>query len=159
MQRLIFHKLMKKNLITHETTDISFFEMINEIEESIKIDNDEIDQNVKSDEKSFFSKSRNEDLARDFADIKINQLSKQLNQSTFTFQLIASNCFSKNIFKSNYVKLNNLNYKSRDRDDRRKNAVKKIIEFSTQIDKTRDFAVKIKKIRIFVAVAYKIFTF
>ena len=90
-----FLQINEKNLITHETIDISFSEMIDEVEKSMKIDADEIDQNVKNDKKSVSSKSRNENLVRDFADMKINQLSKQSDQSTFTFQLIASNRFSK----------------------------------------------------------------
>ena len=49
-----FLQISEKNLITHKITDISFSEMINEIEKSIKINNDKIDQNVKSDKKSVF---------------------------------------------------------------------------------------------------------
>ena len=154
-----FSQINKKDLITYKTIDISFFEIIDEIEKSIKIDDDEIDQNVKNEKKSIFSKSRDENLIRNFADMKINQSSEQSDQSTFTFQSIVLNRFSKNIFKSNYVKLNNSNYKFQNRDNRKKNAVKKIIEFSTQIDKMRNFVVKIKKIRISIAVTYKIFTF
>ena len=74
---LNFSQISEKDLITHKTIDILFFEIIDEIEKSMKIDNDEIDQNVKNDEKSVFSKSHNENLARDFADMKINQSSKQ----------------------------------------------------------------------------------
>ena len=40
-----------------------------------------------------------------------------------------------------------------------KNAIKQIIEFLTQINKTQNSAIKIKKIKIFVAIIYKIFTF
>ena len=154
-----FSQINEKDLITHKTIDISFFEMIDEIEKSIKIDDDEIDQNVKSDEESVFSKSRDENLIWNFADMKINQSLKQSNQSTFTFQSTASNRFLKNISKLNYAKLNDSDYKFRNRDDRKKNVIKKIIEFSAQIDKTRNFVVKIKKIRISVAATYKIFTF
>ena len=38
----------------------------------------------------------------------------------------------------------------------KKNTVRKIIEFLTQIDKTQNFAVKIKKIKTSVAITYKI---
>ena len=103
-----------KQLIFH------FFEMIDEVEKSMKINDDKIDQNAENDEKSVFSKLRDEDLIRNFADMKINQSSEQSNQSTFTFQSTALNRFSKNIFKLNYVKLNDSDYKSRDRDDRKK---------------------------------------
>ena len=156
---LDFLQISEKDLITHETINISFSEMIERAEKSIKIDDDEIDQNVESDEKSVFSKLRDEDLIQNFADMKINQSSEQSDQSTCTFQLTASNRLSESISKSNYVKLNNSDYKFQNRDDRKKNAVKKIIEFSAQIDKTRNFAVKIKKIKTSLATTYKIFTF
>ena len=156
---LDFSQISEKNLTSHETIDISFFEIIDGVEKSMKIDDDEIDQNVENDEKSVSSKSRDKDLVQDFADMKINQSSEQSNQSTFTFQSTASNRFSRNIFKSNYAKLNDSDYKFQDRDDRKKNAVKKIIKSSAQIDTTRDFAVKIKKIKTSVAATYKISTF
>ena len=156
---LDFSQTSEKDLITHETADISFFEVVGEAEKSMKIDNDEIDQNVESDEESVFSKSRDENLVRNFADMKINQPSEQSDQSTSTFQSTASDRFSRNIFRSNYAKLNDSDHKFRDRDDRKKNAVRKIIKFSTQIDKTRGFAAKIKKIRTSVAATYKISTF
>ena len=120
-----FSQTSEKDLITHKTTDISFFEMVDEIGKSMKIDDDEIDQNVKSDEESVFSKSRNKDLVRNFADMKINQSSEQSDQSTFTFQSTASDRFSRNISKPNYVKLNDSDYKFRDRDDRKKMQSKK----------------------------------
>ena len=156
---LDFSQISEKDLIKYEIIDISFSEMIDEVGKSMKIDDNEVDQNVENDKKSIFSKSRDKNLARNFADMKINQSSEQLNQSTFIFQSIASNNFLRNIFRPNYVKLNNSDYKLRNRDDRKKNAIKKIIESLAQIDKTRDFAVKIKKIRFFVAATYKILTF
>ena len=50
--------------------------MIDEIEKSMKNDDDTIDQNVESKEKSVFSKLHNENLIQDFVDMKINQSSK-----------------------------------------------------------------------------------
>ena len=50
--------------------------MIDRIGKSIKIDDDKIDQNVENDEELIFSKLRDENLIRNFADMKINQLSK-----------------------------------------------------------------------------------
>ena len=120
-----FSQISVKDLITHKTIDISFSEMIDEVKKSMNIDNDEIDQNVKNDEESVFLKSCNENLVRDFANIKINQSSEQLSRSTFIFQSIASNRFSKNIFKLNYVKFNDLNYKFQNRNDRKKMQSKK----------------------------------
>ena len=70
---LNFLQINEKDLITYETINILFSEMIDEIEKSMKIDNDKIDQNVESDEKSVFLKLRNENLVRNFADMKINQ--------------------------------------------------------------------------------------
>ena len=108
----------------------------------------------------FFFQSRDEGLTRKFENLRIDQKSEQSESSTSsTFQSITSNQFFRNVFRFDYVKLNDTNYKPRDRNDRKKNAIRKIIESSAQIDKTKDFAARIKKTRNSVAVTYKIFTF
>ena len=108
----------------------------------------------------FFFQSRDENLTREFENLRIDQKSEQSKSSApSTFQLITSNRFFRNVPRSDYVKLNDSNYKSRNRNDRKRNAVKKIIESSAQIDKTKGFAAKIKKTRNSVAVTYKILTF
>ena len=152
-----FSRSSEKNLITHETVDISAFDEVDENEKMMKIDNDDNDDN---DEKSIFFQSRDEGLTREFENLRIDQKSKQSESSaSSTSQSITSNRFFRNVFRPDYVKLNDSGYKLRNRNDRRRNAVKKIIEFSAQIDKTKDFAAKIKKTKNSVAVTYKIFTF
>ena len=122
-----FSRINEKDFITYRTAHISFSEMVDGIGGSIKIDKDKINQNVKSDEKSVFPQSRDKDLTRDFANMKINQQLEQLeqfNQSTFLFQSFASGRFFTIIFKLNHVKLNNSDYKFRDCANRGKNAIK-----------------------------------
>ena len=48
---------------------------------------------LKAIKSQFFLKLRNKNLIQKFADMKINQSSEQLNQSTFIFQSTASNRF------------------------------------------------------------------
>ena len=67
-----FLQISEKDLIIHETINILFSEMIDEVEKSMKIDNDKIDQNIENDEKSVSLKLLDKNLIRDFADMKIN---------------------------------------------------------------------------------------
>ena len=108
----------------------------------------------------FFFQSRDENLTREFENLRIDQKSEQSKSSTSsTLQSITSNRFFRNILRLDYAKLNDPNYKSRGQNDRKKNAVRKIIKSSAQIDKAKGFAAKIKKTKNFVAATYKISTF
>ena len=116
----------------------------------IKNNNDEaieIDENNKK-LKNFQSRDQDSKLTENFENLRINQLIEQIEiVLAISASLNQTNQSFKNIFCSNYVKLNNFEYKSRNRDDRDcdTNAIKKIIEILAQIDRARDFAVKIKK--------------
>ena len=100
--------------------------MVDEIGKLIKIDDNEIDQNVESDKELIFLKLRDENLAQNLENLNIDQKSKQSELSVLLiFYLITLNRFFKHVSKSNYAKLNNSNYKFRDRDDQKRNTVKK----------------------------------